>query len=74
MGGVKQKRKRMDIPFMVSVVMTVLLAVAVIQGVRMEIAVTSTNPKIDVKKVQGLINRGQLSGREAEYWEEAPKK
>ena len=70
----KQKRKRMDIPFITAVIMTVLLAIAVVQGVRMETAVTSTNPRIDVKKVQSLIDRGQLSGRDAEFWEEAPKK
>ena len=74
MNSGKQKRKRMDIPFITAVVMTILLAIAVVQGVRMETTVTSTNPKIDVKKVQSLIDRGQLSGREAEFWEGAPPK
>jgi len=62
-------RKRGDAPLLAAAVVTVLLAAAVIWGVRHETAPKASFEKFDVERVIELIDRGTLSGREADYWE-----
>jgi len=73
MPGEKPKRKIRDFPFIAAIAMTLFLAVAVIHVVRTQSTTVSSNPKVDVKRVQTMINQGRLSGREAEHWEVMPK-
>ena len=68
---IKKSSKRGDLPFVVAMVVTLILAVAVIRGVRRDIKQVESHPKVDVEQVIKLIDEGRLSGHEAEYWEEA---
>ena len=73
MSGEKSKRKKMNFPFIAAMLVTLFLAIAVIHAVRTQSTMVSSNPKVDVKRVQTLINQGRLSGREADHWEVMPK-
>ncbi|GEM_PF-2455249 len=71
--GEKRSRKRGDTPLLAAVAVTLLLSVAVIRDVRRDVVPRESHPKVDIEKVLKLIDRGSLSGREADYWEEALK-
>jgi len=73
MSEVNRSRKRGDEALLAAAVFTLVLAVALILGVRSAITPPEEHPKVDVERVLELIDQGKISGREAEYWEVSPQ-
>ena len=73
MSEANRSRKRGDASLLAAAFFTLVLAVALILGVRSTVTPPEEHPKVDVERVFELIDQGKISGREAEYWEVAPQ-
>jgi len=66
--------KKDDIKFLSAILLTLLLAVLVIYTSWQRDLRLAQGPVVDLKRIQELVAQGQLSLREAEFYEEVKEK